>query len=86
MDLQNRITNYGLTAQDQQMRKDLAALGRVYDFSWPNEFTRDRNQFKDPYHFDHKVADIVIEDVWGQRNDFVKKFGQEFSPAKAEVP
>lgn len=75
-DLQDRIAGYGLTQADARMRDFLKQLGPVYDFSWPNALTANREQFTDPYHYGHQFGDLIIEDVWGDRDEFVRKYGQ----------
>ncbi|MGD9547293.1 MAG: hypothetical protein AB7V45_07020 [Candidatus Krumholzibacteriia bacterium] len=75
-DLMDKIDDYGLRPDDQAMREDLARLGKVFDFAWDNELTRDRTAFKDPYHFTPEVEEEIIRTVWGGGNFFVRIYGQ----------
>jgi len=51
VDLQAKIEEFGLEAENQRLRDDLRSMGRVVDFDYPNDFTRDRENFSDPFHF-----------------------------------
>lgn len=75
-DLQGQIEAFGLTEADRRMRDELAALGVVYDFSWANEFTRDRSNFVDPYHQTYEAAGLVIRTIWGGERHNVRILGR----------
>lgn len=79
MDLQDKISHYGLEEDNSTFRKDLASFGLVYDFAWDNEVTRDWERFKDPYHFTQDVEDSIIRTVWGGESHFVRVFGRPTS-------
>ncbi len=75
MDLQDKIVQYGLTEANKTFRKDLARFGLVYDFAWENEVTRNRELFKDPYHFDHQIEESIIRTVWNHESHNVRIYG-----------
>lgn len=84
-DLMEQIHKYNLEAQDEAMRRDLATLGVVYDFAWDNPLTRDRKNFKDPYHFTDDIAEDIIGVVWGGREGFVRIYGDTVPELQASV-
>ena len=55
VDLQNKIDEFGLRELSDRFARE---LGRVVDFDFPNEFTRDRENFGDPYHF-HATQEML---------------------------
>jgi hypothetical protein len=70
IDLQNKINEYGLMEYNQRFIKDLAKLGIVYDFDFPNSFTEDSKNFNDPF---HTVSDsLVSTTLWGKARSKVK--------------
>lgn len=70
VELQHRVTDYNLTEAENRFKKDLASLGKVYDFDYVNEITKNRDNFTDPFHFDDYVMELVVNDVWGKSNVF----------------
>lgn len=62
-DLQEKIHDFDLEATYDRFHRDVLSLGNVIDFNFPNDFTRSKENFKDPYH----VSDpsMVIEAIWG---------------------
>jgi len=75
MDLQEKIVHYGLEAEDETFRTDLARFGLVYDFAWDNDVTRNQDLFKDPYHFGNQVKAEIISTVWNNLNHHVRVYG-----------
>lgn len=74
-DLMDKIDEYGLGAENESMRQDLASWGTVYDFAWPNEVTADTASFTDPFHFSQDVAHSIIRTVWGGASEHVRIYG-----------
>jgi len=74
-DLMDRIQSYDLEEANRMMRQDLAVMGTVYDFAWDNASTRNRDNFKDPYHFTPEVMASIIGSVWGNQPRFVRIYG-----------
>ncbi|MBU2502197.1 hypothetical protein KJ682_12775 [bacterium] len=85
-DLQDKILDYGLAEESQTFRDDLAGLATTYDFAFENEMTRNRDNFKDPYHFTANVKELIIQSVWGGRPEFVKILGPESELARSGNP
>lgn len=86
MDLQDKIDQYRLRDMDRTFREELAQWGLVYDFAWENEVTRDRNRFKDPYHFDREFEDAIIRSVWGGVPGPVRVYGNPTAGTPAGPP
>jgi len=65
VELQEKIAEFGLRKDEQVFKDDLCKLGPVIDFNYPNDFTRNRDNFADPFHF--KGDGGVIREVWSGR-------------------
>jgi hypothetical protein len=63
VELQQKTAALGRGADVERFKAFVATLGAVYDFDYPNEFTANRDNFRDPFHAadDHQV----IREVWG---------------------
>ncbi|MFC1462769.1 hypothetical protein ACFLQU_04100 [Verrucomicrobiota bacterium] len=68
-DLQDVMAGYGLAEARGRFLRDLAGLGRVLDFNYPNDMTRDRENFSDPFHIVHDITVTVAEEVWGGKRE-----------------
>ena len=65
VDLQQRVADFGLVQAERRFKKDLAELGTLYDFDYPNDWTRERENFSDPFHFKTELMEKIIDEVWG---------------------
>jgi len=63
VEVQSKIAEFGLTAEAEEFNHDLRNLGRVIDRDFPNEFTRDRENFLDPFHTAN--SEVEREALWG---------------------
>jgi hypothetical protein len=70
IELQNKVMEYGLISEEKRFKSDLAELGNVYDFDYPNGFTIVKDNFKDPFHT--LQTDNVISEIWGQQLKYVQ--------------
>jgi hypothetical protein len=65
-DLQLKIKQYGLESAYGKFIKDLSSFGvSVYDFNFSNEMTREKKNFKDPFHFNESFGYIVTKIITG---------------------
>jgi hypothetical protein len=64
-DLQARVADFGLLAEQERFRRDLRGIAPVFDFDRRAEFTRDRADFSDPFHFREPVMRRIVAEVWG---------------------
>jgi len=62
-EMQQQITNYGYAKANQDLRLDLAKLAPVIDFDFDSPLTRNVENFNDAYHFNYKVAKMVIGEL-----------------------
>lgn len=62
-EMQQQISNYGYAKLNQQLREDLAQLAPVIDFDFDNKLTRNLDNFNDAYHFNHRVAKLIVGEL-----------------------
>ncbi len=72
-DLQRKVGEYGLSAAERIFRRDLERLGTVYDFDYDNEYTSNRANFTDPYHY--RDPQLIIDEVWGGKRRYGRVTG-----------
>jgi len=60
VEMQHRITEFGLADVNHELRARLARLAPVVDFDFDNALTRDLSNFNDAYHFKSKVAKAIV--------------------------
>lgn len=63
IDLQNKINEFDLVDFELRFKSDLTKLGLFYDFDYPNDLTKNKANFSDPFHFNDSIADIVIKEI-----------------------
>jgi hypothetical protein len=64
-DLRARVADFGLLAAQERFRRDLREIAPVYDFDRRTDFTQDRADFSDPFHFREPVMRRIVAEVWG---------------------
>jgi hypothetical protein len=65
IDLQNIVGKEGLTAQYAAYKRRVRSWGvPVFDFDVPNELTRNRANFSDPYHFKKDIAPQLVREMY----------------------
>jgi len=64
-DLQDKLIEYQLVDQYNSYKQTINNLGTVLDYDVPGEFTSDRDNFLDPYHFTKEVARDIAIDIIG---------------------
>ncbi|HOX28682.1 MAG TPA: hypothetical protein PLQ76_05950 [bacterium] len=64
VDLQRKITEYHLEREYAMYKRDLARIAPVIDFDYPNEWTRNKKLFEDPYHCNESIREKMIKEVW----------------------
>jgi len=74
MDLQDQVGVYHLEPEYARFKEDLRDVAPVYDFDWPNAFTENRENFKDPYHVSDAAESEVMDGVWGAGSPWVKRY------------
>ena len=61
-DLQMRIADFGLTEENAKWIAELQTFATVINLDVPNDFTSNRDNFKDPFHT--KTPQPVLEMIW----------------------
>lgn len=70
VDLQNKISEFQLGNYNKKFLEDISKLGVVYDFDFENEFTRNKDNFSDPFHVN---SDTLMTNVlWGGVDEYVR--------------
>ncbi len=66
IDLQSKIKEYKLEKEYKRFIDDLVSFKNpVYDFNFSNSMTLDKNNFKDPFHFNDFFAQIIVGIISG---------------------
>ncbi len=73
-DLQHKVDAYQLRKEYIQYKKDLAGLGEVIDFDYPNEVTSNRDNYNDPYHFNQNIAEKIVDEILQNTQNFSKRY------------
>jgi hypothetical protein len=62
-DLQQKVKEFNLEDEEKLFVAFLTKLAKTYNFSYPNEMTRNYNNFSDPFHFIDSISKIVIKEI-----------------------
>jgi hypothetical protein len=65
VDWQNKVREYNLEAAYARYKEDLKGLSATIDYDYDNEWTRDKDLFRDPYHFDNFIMESIVAEIWG---------------------
>jgi|TARA_R110002049_G_scaffold55485_5_gene153794 hypothetical protein len=57
------LTKYELEEFEAKFKHDLFSLGDVFDFNYSSNLTLDENNFRDPVHFNARVAKLIEEEI-----------------------
>ena len=63
IDLQQKANEFNLVSEEIRFRTDLTKLGLIYDFDYPNELTKNSKNFKDPFHINDSIGEIIIKEI-----------------------
>lgn len=63
VEMQEVLHNYGHGELNHNFRIRLARLGLVVDFDFRSDLTRSIENFKDAYHFNSKVAKLIVGEI-----------------------
>jgi hypothetical protein len=70
VELQRKVREFGLEAEEARFKAFVATLGPVYDFDYPNAYTEDRANFSDPFHFTND--DQIVREIWGHERRYAQ--------------
>lgn len=68
VEMQATIHRHGLAELNIGLRIELAKLGTVIDFDYPNALTAEVGNFSDAYHFKAKVSKAIVGEIVSQLN------------------
>ena len=68
VDLQNKVSDYGLMDEYIRYKKDMCTFGKVFDFDIDNEDNRNYELYLDPYHADEELKGKVLRAIWGKQH------------------
>jgi hypothetical protein len=63
IDLQKKIHEFNLDEQDKKFKLDIGSFGDLYDFNYPNVITSSKSNFKDPFHFNDSISNIIVHEI-----------------------
>ena len=74
IELQQKISEFSLTKECQRFLDDIKSLSKVYDFNYDSEFTRNKDNFFDPFHSKRDLDTILIYTMFKDSLYFSKKY------------
>lgn len=74
VDLQQKIKDYGLEKEYINYKTNLSAIAPVIDYDFPNDLTKNRNLFSDPYHYIDTVGRSIVFEILGKPCQYCKKY------------
>jgi hypothetical protein len=63
VDYQKKVSQFNLSDEFIQFKKDISSLSTTYDFDLINDLTNNKENFTDPVHMTVEVGNIVIDEV-----------------------
>lgn len=66
VDLQNKVKDYKLEKEYSDYKIVLNSITSVIDFDTVNEITTNKENYKDPYHFNENIMKLLVEKIWGK--------------------
>lgn len=72
VDAQHRVQMLGAAEQYRDFKQDLAEIAPVYDCDIDSSFTRNRNNFADPFHMTDDGAREFVSDLWAGHSSFCR--------------
>lgn len=66
VDLQNKVKDYNLQNEYNNYKVTLKAITKVIDFDTTNEITVNKDNFKDPYHFNENIMKLLVKKIWSK--------------------
>lgn len=64
-EFREKLKMYQLEEEEQLFKEDLKKLhAKVIDFDYKNDFTMDRQNFRDPIHYSIEAGEILAQEIW----------------------
>lgn len=74
IDLQNKVKEYNLQVYEAKFRNDLQKIGDLYDFDYPSNITKNKNNFNDPYHCIDSIGEIIVKELFSLEPKRIAKY------------
>jgi len=74
VDLQGKTKDYGLEKAYSEYKKNLSCIANVIDFDFPNDLTRNRDLFIDPYHSTPPVGKLIVSQILGRDSSYGRRY------------
>jgi hypothetical protein len=75
VDVQREVATMQVEGEYARFKSDLAAIAPVYDCDVDNSFTRDKDNFLDPFHLNESAAKQLASDIWSGRPTLCRTLG-----------
>ena len=63
-----KLIDYGLEIQEIKFKETLSSLNaKVYDFDYFNAIIANKNNFKDPIHYNDSIGKLIVNEIWGNK-------------------
>lgn len=66
--LQKKVGEFNLLKAQQKFKTDLNKIGKVYDFDVPSVLTKNKANFKDPFHIKHQFINQIFNEILIKEN------------------
>lgn len=76
VDLQQKVKEFGLVTEEKKFKTDLENLGTFYDFDYPNQITKNKDNFEDPFHSNLSICDSMINEIVTGNVKYARKHAQ----------
>jgi hypothetical protein len=64
IELQDKVKEFSLTAEQDKFLNDIRSMGKTYDFNIDNKFNRTKENFFDPFHFRRDIDSVIIKPLF----------------------
>ena len=74
IEFHQKLINSGLENEEKIFKKILSSLyAKVYDFDYFNSITTNKNNFKDPIHYNEIIGKLIVNEIWTNNLVIAKK-------------
>ncbi|MVN22041.1 hypothetical protein [Mucilaginibacter arboris] len=69
-----RLIEFGLGEEEKKFKKIMSSLNaKVYDFDYLNSITTNKNNFRDPVHYNDSIGNLIVREIWTNNLQFGKE-------------
>jgi hypothetical protein len=74
IEFKNRLIEFGLKDEEVKFKSFMGTLwATVIDYDYKNKITMGKEYFTDPVHYNTRVGNMIIDEVWGDKFVFGRK-------------